>query len=118
MELKTTVIVTVTVLWVGLPLEIRFVEAADSEGMSQSDKSRQPGLPDPGMKQRPPSADPTDLPSSDPGIGKEPTRTPGPGPTAPGSGAGMGRSGGGMGSSGSGSSSGGSGGAAGGGGGR
>lgn len=113
MDLKKTMMVTVAVLWVGLPVGMScFVEAADSGGTSQSDKSRQPGLPDPGMKQTPPpTANPTNPRNSDP-LGKAPTGPPGgPGPTAPGSG-------GGMGSSGGSSSSGGAGGAAGGGGGR
>lgn len=109
MNLNTSIIVTVTVLSVGLNVGMAYMaEAADAGGMSQSDKSQQPGLPDPGMKQRPTTADPTDRPT----MGKSPTGTPGgPGPTAP-------SSGGGKGGSGSGSSSGGAGGAAGGGGGR
>lgn len=116
MKLQRTIIVTLAVVGVGLNMGMAsMAEAADTGGMSQSDKSQQPGLPDPGTKQRTPSADPTDRRNSDPTMGRTPTGTPGgTGPTAPGSGSGMGNSGGGSSTGGTG----GSGGAAGGGGGR
>lgn len=110
MNLKTTVVVTIAVVWVGLHAGISVVEAAESGGMSQSDKSRQPGLPDPGMKPRTPSADPSDLPSGDPKVGKAPIRTPDPGPTVPGNSGSLGNSRGGAASGGSGGSAGGGGG--------
>jgi len=117
MKQKKALVVTLAVLGVGFSMGLANVaEAADTGEMSQSDKSKQPGLPDPGTKQRTPSADPTDRRNNDPSMGKAPGGTPGgSGPTAPGSGSGMGNSGGGSTSGGAGGAAGG---ASGGGGGR